>query len=200
MMDEHVWLKQLSNGNEEAVKKLYVQYAEKIYNTAIGYVKNTEDAEELLQDVLMTIISTAHNFRFDSSVSTWTYRITVNKSLDFLRKKNSAKRKGIFTSIYRRDSNEIQHQSIDFAHPGLKMEHKEDATLLFKMIDKLSENQKTAFILTQIEGLSQKEVAEIMKTSRKSVESFVQRAKKNLRVALEKYYPNRGKSQKNTTN
>jgi RNA polymerase sigma-70 factor (ECF subfamily) len=81
---------------------------------------------------------------------------------------------------------------VDFAHPGVKLENQEDAKLLFKVIDGLSENQKTAFILTQIEDLPQQEVAEIMKITRKAVESLVQRSKANLKKNLANQYPDRG--------
>lgn len=192
MNKEIQWIKAVAQGNEAALKALYELYSEKVYNTAISYTKNEEDAEELLQDVFITIFNTAHKFRFDASVSTWIYRITVNKTLDYIRKKNSQKRKGIFTSIYKKDATLIDNEPVDFVHPGVKMENKENARLLFKVIDGLSENQKTVFILTQIEGLPQKDVAEIMETSRKSVESLLQRAKANLRKKLEKYYPNQG--------
>ncbi|WP_339793112.1 RNA polymerase sigma factor [uncultured Imperialibacter sp.] len=199
MIDEKKWLEEIAGGGEEALELLYQHYSNRVYNTIISFTKSAEDAEEVLQDVFVTVFQTAAGFRFDSSVSTWIYRIAVNKSLDFLRKKNSRKRLGIFSSIYIRDSAEVKHDIADFAHPGVKMENAEESKLLFRVIDELSENQRTAFILTQVEGLPQQEVADIMNVSRKSVESLLQRAKANLRVALEKYYPGRGNSNKTTS-
>ncbi|MDF9799318.1 RNA polymerase sigma factor (sigma-70 family) [Catalinimonas alkaloidigena] len=199
MIDEKSCLQAIAHGSEEALEQLYLHYSDRVFNTLISYTKNAEDADELLQDVFVTIFNTASSFQFNSSVSTWIYRIAVNKSLDFLRKKKSQKRFGIFTSLYVRDSAEIKYESIDFVHPGVKLENKENAKLLFQAIDTLSENQKTAFILTQIEGLPQKEVAEIMNQSRKAVESLVQRAKANLKQALEKYFPDRRKTKNNTS-
>ncbi len=199
MMDEKTCLQAIAQGSEAELEQLYNHYADRVYNTLISYTKNEEDAEELLQDVFVTVFNTASSFQFNSSVSTWIYRIAVNKSLDFLRKKNSQKRKGIFTSLYVKDSVELQFEPTEFVHPGVKLENKEDGQLLFRAIDALSENQKTAFILTQIEGLPQQEVAEIMKQSRKSVESLVQRAKASLKLELEKYFPERRKSKKSTS-
>jgi len=193
MIEEKSCIKSIVSGSEEALEWLYNHYSDRVFNTLISYTKNEEDAEELLQDVFVTIYHTAASFQYNSSVSTWIYRIAVNKALDFLRKKNSQKRSGIFTSLYRKDSGQVAVESPDFDHPGIKMENLEDARFIFNAIDKLSENQKTAFILTQIEGLPQKEVADIMKQSRKSVESLVQRAKAGLRKELEKLYPERGK-------
>ena len=192
MSDEKSYIRAIALGSEEALGHLYALYADKVFNTLISYTKNEEDAEELLQDVFVMVFNAADKFNFSSSVSTWIYRIAVNKSLDFLRKKNSQKRAAIFTSLNTRNSGEVQYESFDFNHPGIKLENKEDAQLLFRAIDALSENQKTAFILTQIEGLTQKEVADIMEQTRKSVESLVQRAKANLKKELSKYFPSRG--------
>ncbi|MEN2284328.1 RNA polymerase sigma factor [Algoriphagus sp. SE2] len=193
MQDENLWIKEITQGSETALKKLYDSYSTKVFNTVLSYTKNREDAEELLQDIFVTIYNSASTFRKDASVSTWIYRIAVNKSLDFLRKKNSQKRFGLFTSLYKKDSGELAIEQTDFIHPGIKMEQKEDARLLFQVIDTIPENQRTIFILTQIEGLGQKEVAEIMQISRKAVESLLKRAKNNLKKELEKMFPERGK-------
>lgn len=82
----------------------------------------------------------------------------------------------------------------DFNHPGVQMERQEDAQFLLKVIDTLPDNQKTAFILSYIEDLPRQEVADIMNTSLKSVESLLQRGKTKLRQKLENAYPNRRKS------
>ncbi|GAB5524627.1 MAG: RNA polymerase sigma factor [Roseivirga sp.] len=189
MFDKQECIIAIGQGSEAALEQLYSEFAERVFNTLISYTKNEEDAEELLQDVFVTIYNSAGSFQFNSSLSTWIYRIAVNKALDYLRKKKTRKRWGIFTSLYVQDSAELKYESTDFVHPGVQMENKENAKLLFKAIDKLPENQKTAYILTQIEGLPQKEVAMIMENSQKSVEALVKRARLNLKKELEKYFP-----------
>lgn len=199
MIDEVACLSQIAKGNEKALRDLYENYSVNAYNTIISYTQDAEDAEEILQDVFITIHNSAAKFNFKSKIGTWIYRISVNKSLDFLRKKNAEKRKGIFTSLYKKDSGEIKIDSPDFNHPGVKMENKEDAQYLFKVIETLPEKQKTAFILTQIEDLPYKEAAKVMDVSSKAIESLVQRAKINLRKGLVVYFPNRGNYKKNTS-
>lgn len=193
MIDDNQCIRSIARGDQEALKELYQHVGDRIFNTILSYLKNNEDAKEVLQDVFVMVYNTAAKFQFNSSVNTWIYRIAINKSLDFLRNKNAQKRQSVFTSIYKKDSGEILHDAPDFVHPGIKLENQENAKFLFKAIESLSENQKTAFILTQVEGMSQNEVAEIMQQTRKSVESLVQRAKANLRTELKKYYPERGK-------
>ncbi|MEL6560713.1 MAG: RNA polymerase sigma factor [Bacteroidota bacterium] len=191
--DEDLWVNQIAKGDENALRKIYDRYSVKVFNTVISYTMNEEDAEEVHQDIFVTIYKSAGSFRKDAKVSTWIYRITVNKCLDFLRKKKSPKRRGIFTSLYKKDSGKLAIEPADFIHPGIKMEQAENAEILFRIIDKISEKQKTAFILTQIEELSHKETAAVMKTSPKAVESLLKRARNSLKKELENRYPERGK-------
>lgn len=157
-----------------------MHFKDKVYNTAIGYVHNVEEAEEITQDVFVTIYNKAHTFKGKAKVSTWIYRMTVYKSLNVLEK-----RKRIPQS-----SQEIQsYHNVNFNHPGILLENKEHAQILFQQIDKLAEKQKTAFVLTFVDGLPQKEVADIMETSVKAVESLLQRAKNNLKKKLVSIYP-----------
>lgn len=173
------------NGDGKAFAILYELYSDKVYNTSLSYAKNIEDAEEITQDVFVKIYKNAKTFKGDSSFSTWVYRITVNTSLNYLKKKNRF-------SLFRNTL--AKSQPIDFKHPGVLLENKENAASLLKAMDYLPNNQKTAFILSYIEELPRQEVADIMETSLKAVEALLQRAKKNLRVKLEKLYPHRRKS------
>lgn len=177
-------LQSIANGDSAAFRKLYERFSEKVYNTAISYTQNKEDAEEVTQDVFTKIFRNAAKFEGKSAVSTWIYRITVNTSLNYLKKKKRF-------SFLQLDNS--KKDKSDFEHPGILLEKKEAAKTLFKVIDTLPTNQKTAFILSFVEELPRQEVADIMETSLKAVESLLQRAKRNLRIRLEKLYPNRGK-------
>jgi len=183
-MNEEKILHQIANGDSKSFEILYKSFSEKVYNIALSYVKNIEDAEEITQNVFVKIHKNASSFKNKSSVSTWIYRIVVNTSLNYIKKKN---RFTLFDSIAK------QSELIDFNHPRALLEQKENANTLFKVIDYLPNNQKTAFILSYIECLPRQEVADIMKVSLKSIESLLQRAKQNLRSKLEKIYPNRRK-------
>jgi RNA polymerase sigma factor (sigma-70 family) len=164
----------------------------RVFNTAISFVQNTEDAEDISQDVFIEVYRSLPQFKENASVSTWIYRITVNKSLDHLRKKKRQKRHGFLSSLFYEDSGELIHDKPHFDHPGILMENKEKARYLFAAIDTLPENQKTAFILFNIEDLSQKQIAEIMGTSPKAVESLIGRARQTLRDKLKNFYNSEG--------
>lgn len=155
-----------------------------MFNLCLQYVQYTEDAEEITQDVFVKIYESIDSFQQISSLSTWIYRITINKSLDFLKAKKRKKRFAFFTSLFH-DNNEVRYEHPYFEHPGVTLEHKEKLQHIFTQINKLPANQKTAIILSKIEQKSQGEIAEIMQISVKAAESLIQRAKKNLIARLD---------------
>ena len=155
------------------------------------YVQSVEDAEEITADVFVEVHRRLQQFRGDAAIETWIYRIAVNKSLDFLRYKNRQKRKGFLVSLFGKDESALEISS--FHHPGAAAEQKENTAVLYAAINELQENQRTAFILSYIEELPQKEVADTMQLSLKAVESLLQRAKTQLRKTLEKEFEQRRK-------
>lgn len=161
-------------------ENIYHEYKNLVYNLALQYVQNAEDAEEITQDVFLTVYEKLNSFRQQSKLSTWLYRITINKSLDFLKAKKRKKRFGFLSSIFHEESGELKIDVSDFNHPGILLEQKEEMEELFRLINELPDNQKTVLILLKIEEKSQNEVAEIMNISSKAVESLFQRAKNNL--------------------
>lgn len=166
-------------------QEIYDTFKNKVFNTVISYVQNAEDAEEVTQDVFLEIHRSSGSFQGKSSLSTWIYRIAVNKSLDHIKNRNRKKRFAFITELFD-ESGVVKHDHTDFHHPGIALEDKENAVILFRKINELPENQKTAFILSKIEGLSYNEISEVMQLSNSSVESLLVRAKQNLRLKLEK--------------
>jgi RNA polymerase sigma factor (sigma-70 family) len=164
----------------------------KVFNIALNIVQSIEDAEDITQEVFVEVYQSLHSFNQNSSASTWIYRIAVNKSLDYLRAKKRKKRFAFLTQLFHPETGEQLHEASIFDHPGVVLENKERSQLLFKALDKLPENQRTAFVLHKIDGFSQKETALLMNLSEKAVESLVQRAKENMKKILGKIYEQRG--------
>ena len=163
------------------LRELYKLYSKMVYNLALSYVQNVEDAEEIVQDVFLKVHDRQNEFRGDSAVKTWIYRITVNTSLDYLKKQKAAKR-----SFLQRLSGKSVEEPAHFNHPGIQLEEKEAYGKLFGAINELPMQQKTALILLKIEGMSQAEAAEVMELSPKAVESLFQRAKASLSQKLQR--------------
>lgn len=186
-------LNTIAQGDRAAFKQFYELFNRRVYNTVLSYLQNTSEAEEITQDVFVELFHSAHQFKGDSAVSSWVYRIAINKSLDQLRYRHRKKRFGFITSLFGEQA-ELKTDVPHFEHPGAVLENREKSTVLFRAIDQLGEQQKTAFILSQIEELPQKQIATVMNVSEKAVESLLQRAKSNLRKHLEKFYPERRKT------
>lgn len=187
MQDEREIIQGLRDQRPDALKWFMGQYQVRVYNTALSFVKDLSDAEELTQDVFMTVWNSISDFKEESTLNTWVYRITVTKSLDLIRSRQRKKRFAFITSLTN-SNNEIKHHPVNWVHPGIVHENKEKAAYLFQAMDTLPENQRVAFTLSKIEQLSQKEIAEVMQIGEGAVESLLQRAKQNLRKQLESIY------------
>jgi RNA polymerase sigma-70 factor (ECF subfamily) len=165
-------------------KAFYDKYKSLVYNLALNYSTNKEDAEEITQDVFISVFKKMSGFRNESKIETWIFRVTINKSLDYLKAKKRFKRNFMNdgVSIDQVSQNELS----DFNHPGILLESKEKIKDIYSCINKLSDDHKTVIILLKIENKTYSEVAKIMKISVKAVESLFIRAKKKLDVLLKK--------------
>jgi RNA polymerase sigma factor (sigma-70 family) len=184
-LNEQELIRGLQARNEESYRWLLEQYQTPVYNTILGIVQSAEDAEDLAQEVFVQVHRSIDRFKGESKLSTWLYRIATTKALDFLRSRKTKKR---FAFLYRLGSpGELKNIEIpEFHHPGVAIEQKERAALLFRAIAQLPDNQKTVFVLTRLEQLSHAEVSDIMDLSVAAVESLLHRARMNLRKILEK--------------
>lgn len=184
-MDELQLIGEIKNGNETAFRQLVEQYQGMIYNTALGMLQQAEDAEDITQEVFIQALNSISSFKGESKISTWLYRIAVTKSLEHLRRKKRKKRFALFSMFA---PEEKENEAAEFDHPGVVMENKEKAKMLFRATKQLPDNQRAAFILNKTEGLSHREVSEVMQISVAAVESLLHRAKQNLQKILEDYY------------
>ena len=86
-MTETKFIEALKSKSEQAYSKLLDDYQQKVYATCISFVPNTEDAEDIAQEVFVEVFNSIHKFKGQSKLSTWIYKVTTNKCLEFIRKK-----------------------------------------------------------------------------------------------------------------
>jgi RNA polymerase sigma factor (sigma-70 family) len=172
---------QLRDGNEAAFKQVFEAHQDRIYNTILYMVQSTEEAKDLTQEVFVDVFLNIDNFKEQSKLSTWIYRLAINKALNHQRFKKAKKRLGIVLSIFNLSPVD---DAPDFVHPGILLENKELSEALYKAINALPDKQKTAFVLRQLEDLSYAEIADVMQTTTPSVESLLFRAKQNLQKKM----------------
>ncbi len=183
-MNQPELLTRLKQGDSSVFSDLVELGKDMVYNTALGIVQNEEDAEDITQEVFITLYEKVGDFREEAKLSTWLYRITVHKSLDHEKKKKRQKNGGMFQRIF---ALKEKDEPALFVHPGVVLDNKERAAFLFAAIKKLPEQQRIAFTLHKLEGLSNLEIAEVMKISSAAAASLQTRATTNLRKFLQVY-------------
>lgn len=187
--DELLLVERLKSGEESAFRIIVESKKDMVYNTVLGLLQNPEDAEDVSQDVFLKFYESIAQFKGESALSTWLYRIAVTKALEYLRSKKRKKRFAYLTALFG-VNNELRVDPPDFHHPGIQLDNREKANVLFRALSKLPENQKIAFTLHKVEGVSYQEISQIMNLSVSAVESLIHRAKGQLRKLLSEYYQN----------
>lgn len=187
MNESEELIEQLKKGDQSSFSALVTKYQDLVYNTALGIVQNSEDADDITQEVFVQVYLSVSSFKGESKFSTWLYRITISKALDHEKKKKRKKRFAFVQSLFGSHEEENNHP-VEFNHPGVQLEKKESAADLFKALKQLPENQRIAFTLHKVEGQSHQEIAAIMNLSVYAIESLMGRAKVNLKKLLDTYY------------
>jgi RNA polymerase sigma-70 factor (ECF subfamily) len=183
-MTDHELITGLLNHDKPVVQFMVNKFHKQVITTAFHFVHDMDDAEDIAQDVCVEILESVAGFKKTSSLSTWIYRVTVNKSLNFVRKNKRKQLVGQFEAFFFKKDGADNQTIAEPTSGNSPFEDTERKQILDKAINSLPENQKTAFILSKYEELSYKEITEIMNLSLASVESLLQRAKQNLQKKL----------------
>ncbi|MBI5835721.1 MAG: sigma-70 family RNA polymerase sigma factor [Candidatus Eisenbacteria bacterium] len=176
-------------GGEQAAYRFLVQrYEGKIYNLALRLLRQPEDAEDVLQETFLSAYRALPNFKGDSQFGTWLYRIATNFALMKLRGK-----KPVFISLDEpRDDDQAPMELTDFsANPLADVLDNELRKKMEEAIGGLPDDMRTVFLLRDIEGLSNSEVAEILDLSVAAVKSRLHRTRLQLRKDLSRYFSER---------
>ena len=181
-------LEGILNKDEEAFRQFVELYKDYIFRLCFSFIKQVEEAEDIAQEVFIEIYRSASYFRSESKISTWIYRIAVNKSINHLNSKNYRFNIKQVKSIFRKDDKPRRIEIEDNERADISVETIEKNKILYIAIESLPINQRTAFTLNKIDGLPYQEIAEIMNLSLSSVESLLHRAKINLQKKLNHYF------------
>ncbi len=180
-MQEIELLSGLNQNKQEAFRQLIELYQDKIFRVCYGLLQNHEDAEEIAQDVFVEVYRSIQKFKGDSSLSTWLYRIAVNKSLNQIKKNKSKSWLVFIDTLFPQSEQDAVTKGSFTPGPDRILERKESAGIVEDILNKLPENQRIAFTLHKYEDLPHKQIAEIMSVSVPSVESLIFRAKENIK-------------------
>ena len=178
----------LRQGDSAAVPELQATYGARIYQLAFRYMKNREDAEEVMQDVLLSVFRKIDAFRGDAALSSWIYRITFNTAMSRLR-----------TLRYRRPA-ELPQETVfrtEFVDPGPPREvadwsdladdhllRSEMRTRLVSALSKLQDIYRAAVLLRDVQGLSTQEASAVLGVKPQTLKSRLHRGRLILREQL----------------
>lgn len=188
--DTRISIKALKAGDKEAFRQLVEIHKDAVVNICYGYVQQYEDAEDLAQDVFVEVYRSLDKFREDSTLYTWIYRIATSKCLDALRSRKRVKRQAFYKARQygSEEAPEMDKIKGGFTNPEQDLVQKQQREYISEALDKLPEAQRVAFTLSNYQGLSNKEISEVMERSTGSVESLIHRAKQNLKTHLYEFY------------
>ena len=192
LLDDNVLIEELRRGRPEAVEALFDRFHGKIYNLAMSILKNESDAEEATQDVFLTVFQKAHTFKGNSALYSWIYRICVNACLMRLRGKKRSETVSIeeFMPVFTEEGMHADPVGDWSKEVERKMLDKELGGVIRKFTDRLLEKYRVVFILSDVEGLSNEETAQILGLTVPAVKSRLHRARLYLRERIGRYLRN----------
>jgi RNA polymerase sigma factor (sigma-70 family) len=171
---------QLQSGSEAAFRVLVERYQARIYRTVFSLLRNSEEAEDVAQEVFVEVYQTIGRFRGEAALSTWLYRLATSRALKNRRRARAKKRFAFFTTLLGLD-NEVLHEPPDHAHPLTLLEGQQQLQLLLAHLARLPDQQQIAFTLRHEQELSYEQIAAVLGTTVAAVESLLFRARQTLR-------------------
>lgn len=166
-------LTKASQGDVGCFKEIYKAAGGFVYNVAFRVVGSKEDAEEVTQEVFLTLHRKLKEFRFQSSFKTWVYRITVNHAINYAKKAKKDRHNAV---EYDKNLNAVPVA----AQARADMEQKEKEHLVKTLLSNLNPDQRACVVLRNIEGLSYQEIAASLGININTVRSRLKRAREAL--------------------
>ena len=180
-------LKAFQVGEKDAFDKLVLKHKNRVFGLCYRILGDYEEANDCAQETFVKVYRSLERFRFDSTFSTWLYRIAVNtcknklKSTQYRRSKKMVRLDNPGNQEEGGHPVQVRDKSLS---PAGELERKEIHVLIQKAIDSLPEEQKTVVVLRDIEGMSYEEIARIGGYNLGTVKSKLARAREKLREKL----------------
>lgn len=162
-----------SKGNMRAFEEIYKVASGFVYSVVLRITNNPDDAQEVTQDVFITIYKNLKKFQLRSSFKTWVYRVAVNTAINTYKK--------ISKEMHRRDNYDIAIEKQCYSQTTeVALERKDNERVLASLLNILNPDQRACIVLRAIEGLSYKEISEALKININTVRSRLKRAREAL--------------------
>ena len=187
---EEALVSEFQAGKREAYDKIADIYQKKIYNLSYNLTRNQMDAQDVTQEVLLTLFRKINMFQGKSAFSSWVYRITLNASYMKLRSKKKEPNISIDEVMPFFNESGFQQQKIKDWSENTEslMFTNETRSVIKNAVDLLPEKEKVVFLLRDVEGLSTEKTGEILDLTVPAVKSRLHRARLFLRKKLSNYF------------
>ena len=187
---EEALVRDFQGGDLEAYDKIADIYQKKIYGLSFNLTRNQMDAQDVTQEVLLTLFRKIHTFQGKSAFSSWVYRITLNASYMKLRSKKKEPNVSIDELMPSFNGAGFQQEKIQDWSENTEslLFTNETRDVISKAIDLLPEKEKVVFLLRDVEGLSTEKAGEILDLTVPAVKSRLHRARLFLRKKLSNYF------------
>jgi RNA polymerase sigma-70 factor (ECF subfamily) len=172
------------NGDAQAFNRLVMLYQTKIYNLALNYVKNQEEAKDLAQDIFVTVYRSLPKLREKEKFTSWLYQIAINHCRNRYKKLS---RRGYFNNISLDDEESFLQIAGDEG-PEKLLQRKNTINLVRSTIDAMPEAEKEIILLRDIQELAYEEISAILDIPLGTVKSKLNRARTSLKDRLKKFY------------
>ena len=192
MENEQVLVDRISRGDSTAFQEFVDRYKKKIYYIAYDITGDHDDAEDVSQEVFIKVFRSLKTFRRNAKISSWLYQISVNASIDLLRKKASKPEKSM-DDIERADIQEnLPGSSTRAQNPERSAEDLIIQKHISEALQKVSPKERSVFVMRHYNELKIREIAEILSVSPGTVKALFYRATRKLRKELSFYLGNPG--------
>jgi RNA polymerase sigma-70 factor (ECF subfamily) len=187
---EEALVKDFQAGNLDAYDKIVELYQKRIYALSFNLMRNQMDAQDVAQEVLLTLFKKIHTFQGKSAFSSWVYRITLNSSYMKLRSKKKEPKISIDELLPSFNSTGFQQEKIQDWSENTEslLFTNETREIINKAVGLLPEKEKVVFLLRDVEGLSTEKVSEVLDLTIPAVKSRLHRARLFLRKKLSGYF------------
>jgi RNA polymerase sigma-70 factor (ECF subfamily) len=189
-----VLFEQLRAGDPGSLEPLMTRFSSRVFRVAARICASAADAEEVVQDVFLTVFQRAGSFEGRAALGTWIYRIAVNASLNKRRGKRAQVEESIEDLLpsFAEDGHRQGDRSFLLADwsrlPDATLLSKEGREVIRAAVDCLPHHYRAVLLLRDVEELSSEEVAEILGESVASMKSRLHRARMALREQLTRHY------------
>ncbi|HLX12567.1 MAG TPA: sigma-70 family RNA polymerase sigma factor [Bacteroidota bacterium] len=184
--DEKLLIRQAQNGNTSAFERLVQRYDKRVLSIAANYVRSSEDAKDIYQEVLIKVYRGLPRFQGLSEFSTWLYRITTNVCLTHKAQKKNKYHASIDEERDGEDgeSYSLKHSLADTGTTDQRMLDGEISSSIDNALGSLSPQQKMVFTLRHYEGYKLREIAVMMECTEGTVKKYLFTATRKMREEL----------------